>query len=44
MFHDFLNHANRDALKSVHQALRMAVKRMSHHVVDFLSQSSGAIL
>ncbi|KAK1686723.1 hypothetical protein QYE76_047571 [Lolium multiflorum] len=38
--HDF-DHANRNALEGVHQALRMMVYRMSHHVIDFLAQSSG---
>ncbi|KAK1685694.1 hypothetical protein QYE76_046542 [Lolium multiflorum] len=33
--HDFLDHAQSDTLQGVHQALRVAVQRMSHHVVDF---------
>src|SRR3954470_11842261 len=44
MFHDLLNYANCYPLESVYQALRMAMKRMSHHVVEFLAQSSCALL
>ncbi|KAK1612897.1 hypothetical protein QYE76_036570 [Lolium multiflorum] len=40
MAHDLLDHAQRDALQRIHQAL-MAVQRMSHHEVDLLTQRPG---
>jgi hypothetical protein len=43
ILHDLLDDAQRDTLKSVYQALRVLMQRMSYHVVDFLVQSSGAV-
>jgi hypothetical protein len=43
MLHDFLDHAQRDTLESVHQALGVPMQRVGHHVVYFLAQSSGTI-
>jgi hypothetical protein len=44
ILHDLLDDAQRDTLKSVYQALGVPMQRMSYHVVDFLAQSSGALL
>jgi hypothetical protein len=44
ILHDLLDDTQRDMLKSVYQALRVPMQRMSYHVVDFLAQSSGALL
>jgi hypothetical protein len=43
ILHDLLDDAERDTLKSVYQALRVSMERMSYHVVDFLVQGSGAL-
>jgi hypothetical protein len=44
ILHDLLDDAQHDTLKSVYQALGVSMQRMSYHVVDFLAQSSGALL
>jgi hypothetical protein len=43
ILHDLLDDAQRDTLKSVYQALRVPMERMSYHIVDFLAQGSGAL-
>src|SRR6185312_12450040 len=39
-----LNDAMRHALELVHQALRVPMQRMGHHVVHFLTQGPGMLL
>jgi hypothetical protein len=43
ILHDLLDDTQCDTLKSVYQALRVSMQRMSYHVVDFLAQSFGAL-
>jgi hypothetical protein len=43
ILYDVLDDAQCDTLKSVYQALGVPMERMSHHVVDFLAQGSGAL-
>jgi hypothetical protein len=43
ILHDLLDDAQRDTLKSVYQALRVPMERMSYHVVDFLAQGFGVL-
>jgi hypothetical protein len=43
ILHDLLDDVQRDTLKSIYQALRVLMERMSYHVVDFLAQGSGAL-
>ena len=40
----FLDDAVRHARKLVHQALRVPMKRMGHHVVHLLTQGPSALL
>jgi hypothetical protein len=43
ILHDLLDDAQRDMLKSVYQALRVSMERMSYHIVDFLTQGTGVL-
>jgi hypothetical protein len=43
ILHHLLDNVQRDTLKSIYQALRVPMERMSYHVVDFLAQGSGAL-